>query len=72
MGGGGKGKGKGKGKDDGGVFTCYYCGKPGHMSRDCPEQPDNILRKKAKADAGEESSDEKDDLHKAGKVDTLV
>ena len=36
---GGKGKGK-KGKDKGGsVKTCYYCNKPGHLAKDCWQNP---------------------------------
>ena len=36
---GGKGKGK-KGKDKGGsVRTCYYCNKPGHLAKDCWQNP---------------------------------
>ena len=50
---GGKGKGK-KGKDKGGsVRTCYYCNKPGHLAKDCWQNP------KGKGKNGQGSSSNK-------------
>ena len=37
--GNGKGSGKGKGKAHGkGNGTCFTCGKPGHLARDCSDK----------------------------------
>ena len=60
---GGKGKGK-KGKDKGGsVKTCYYCNKPGHLAKDCWQNP----KGKGKNSQGSSSNKSKGDPKGKGK-----
>ena len=60
---GGKGKGK-KGKDKGGsVRTCYYCNKPGHLAKDCWQNP----KGKGKNSQGSSSNKGKGDHKGKGK-----
>ena len=59
----GKGKGK-KGKDKGGsVRTCYYCNKPGHLTKDCWQNP----KGKGKNSHGNSSNKGKGDHKGKGK-----
>ncbi|KAL0367832.1 UNVERIFIED_CONTAM: Nuclear export mediator factor NEMF [Sesamum radiatum] len=51
---------------------CYKCKKAGHMTRDCPEHPDETLRSKADGEVDRTGSEmdrvtmEEDDIHEIG------